>query len=173
MPVIFEVKCYQYLICLKKHIQKYNEFHIMIPQIMGFEGYCFRLVAMTIRIKAIMKLFKIFLLSFHWGGDQRSWIPFKNIQCPFAVVTFWVKHSLLVTVSGWLLLLSVIHNFPSSKQSMKRNICLKWDKLFKNGPIKICGGRPYHVKFFKGYLPQILLSPFLNTLSQIFLVRMS
>ena len=49
MPVIFEVKCYQYLICLKKHIQKYNEFQIMIPQIMGFEGYCFRLVAMTIR----------------------------------------------------------------------------------------------------------------------------
>ena len=32
MPVIFEVKCYQYLICLKNHIQKYNEFQIMIPQ---------------------------------------------------------------------------------------------------------------------------------------------
>ena len=28
--------------------------------------------------------------------------------------------------------------------------------------------RPYHFKFFKGCLPQILLGPFLNTLSQIF-----
>ena len=26
--------------------------------------------------------------------------------------------------------------------------------------------RPYHVKFFKACLPQILLGPFLNTLSQ-------
>ena len=38
-------------------------------------------------------------------------------------------------------------------------------------------GRPYHFKFFKGCLPQILLGPFLNTLSHLFpmdftLVRM-
>ena len=47
-------------------------------------------------------------------------------------------------------------------------------KLFKNGPSKICGRRPlrclksdmvcreiiYHLNFFKGFLPQILLSPF-------------
>ena len=26
--------------------------------------------------------------------------------------------------------------------------------------------RPYHFKFFKGYLPQILFAPFLNTLTQ-------
>ena len=31
---------------------------------------------------------------------------------------------------------------------------LIWDKVFKNGPSK----------FFKGYLPQIVLGPFLNTL---------
>ena len=29
--------------------------------------------------------------------------------------------------------------------------------------------RPYPLKFFKGCLPQILLGPFLNTLSQMFL----
>ena len=28
-------------------------------------------------------------------------------------------------------------------------------------------GRPYHFKFFKGCLPQILLGPFLNTLSHV------
>ena len=64
-----------------------------------------------------------------------------------------------------------------------------WDKVFKNGPSKICGrqplknlkvygllkqtislqadhipsSRPYPFKCFKGCLPQILLSPFLNT----------
>ena len=56
---------------------------------------------------------------------------------------------------------------------MLRNICVK---VFKNGPNKICGKqslkklrlygpyRPYHLKFFKGCLPQILPGPFLNTL---------
>ena len=53
----------------------------------------------------------------------------------------------------------------------------KCDKISKNGPNKICGrqslknlegyglfkGQPF--KFFKGCLPQILLGPFLNTLS--------
>ena len=52
-----------------------------------------------------------------------------------------------------------------------------WDKVFKSGPSKICGrqplkksvlGRPYPFKFFKGCLPQILLGPLLNTLSQLF-----
>ena len=43
----------------------------------------------------------------------------------------------------------------------------KWDKVFKNGPSKICWGRPYYFNFFKGCLPQILLGPFWNTLSQI------
>ena len=44
------------------------------------------------------------------------------------------------------------------------------DKVFKNGPSKICGSclsRTYHFKFFKGCLPQILLGTFLNTLSHI------
>ena len=31
---------------------------------------------------------------------------------------------------------------------------------------EICGRRLYHFKFFKGCFPQVLLSPFLNTLSQ-------
>ena len=56
-----------------------------------------------------------------------------------------------------------------------------WDKVFKDGPSKRCGrqplkkwkgygllSRPYCVKFFKGCLPQLLLGPFLNTLSHLF-----
>ena len=54
----------------------------------------------------------------------------------------------------------------------------KWIKVFKNGPSKICGRQPlknmksYHYKFFKGCLPQILLGPFLNALTQMFLIKL-
>ena len=49
----------------------------------------------------------------------------------------------------------------------------KWVKVFKNGPNTICGKQP--LKNFKWYglpgrpyrLPQILLGPFLNTMTQI------
>ena len=45
-----------------------------------------------------------------------------------------------------------------------------WDKVFKNGPSKICGRQPLKsLKCFKGYLPQILLGLFLNTLSHFML----
>ena len=47
-----------------------------------------------------------------------------------------------------------------------------WVKLFKNGPSKICLGRPYHFNFFKGCLPQILLGLFLNTVTHILMKNM-
>ena len=60
-------------------------------------------------------------------------------------------------------------------------VTYKWDKVFKNGPNKICGRQPlkirrnivclnrsYLFKFIKGCLPQILFGPFLNTLSKIY-----
>ena len=67
---------------------------------------------------------------------------------------------------------------------MKTSLTKIWDKVFKNGPSNICGrqpfknlkgygllSRPYHFKFFKGCLPQILLGPFLNTLSHMTLLK--
>ena len=57
----------------------------------------------------------------------------------------------------------------------------RWDKAFKNRPSNICGRQP--LKYLKGYsllketislqffLPQILLGPFLNTLSQMYLTE--
>ena len=51
-----------------------------------------------------------------------------------------------------------------------------WDKVFKNGPSKICGRKSLKnlkgyglLKFFKGCRPQILLGPFLNSLSHFFM----
>ena len=49
-----------------------------------------------------------------------------------------------------------------------------WVKVFESRSSKICKRQPlinladhYHFKFFKGCLPQILLGPFLNTLTYI------
>ena len=36
-----------------------------------------------------------------------------------------------------------------------------------------CLSRPYHFKFFKGCLPQILLGPLFNTLSHILILKLS
>ena len=41
------------------------------------------------------------------------------------------------------------------------------DSLLKNWSDIVCLGRPYHFKFFKDCLPQSLLDPFLDTLSQV------
>ena len=61
----------------------------------------------------------------------------------------------------------------------KKEECIdnQMGKVFKNGPSKICRRQPLKIwsdkvclsKFFKGCLPQILLSLFLNTLPQIIL----
>ena len=58
----------------------------------------------------------------------------------------------------------------------------KWVEVLTNGPSKICGtqslkilsdivclSRPHYFKIFKGRPPQILLGPFLSTLTQIYL----
>ena len=45
----------------------------------------------------------------------------------------------------------------------------KWDSLQKVWRDMVCLSRPYPFKFFKGCLPQVLLDPLLNTLSQMFL----
>ena len=49
-----------------------------------------------------------------------------------------------------------------------------WDKVFKNGPSKTCKRQPSKnlkvhglLKAAQGCLPQILLGPFLNTLSHL------
>ena len=34
----------------------------------------------------------------------------------------------------------------------------------------VCFGRPYHFRFFKGCHPQVLLGPFVNTLSHLFIL---
>ena len=61
-------------------------------------------------------------------------------------------------LSWWTLLFITTSDFRQRPGSSHRTM--------KNGPSKICG-RPYPFKFFKSCLPQILLGPFSNNLSQI------
>ena len=43
----------------------------------------------------------------------------------------------------------------------------RYSRLYQVKFVQVCFNRPYHFKFFKGCLPQFILGPFLNTLSQI------
>ena len=72
---------------------------------------------------------------------------------------------------------SYIHKYVFYKKTIPL-ICkvtafyLKREKIFKSKPSKICGRQPlkklngYAFKFLKGCIPQILLGPLANTLSQ-------
>ena len=49
-----------------------------------------------------------------------------------------------------------------------------WKRAFKKiWSDMVCLGRPHQFKFFKGCFPQILLGPFFNTLSQLFISLVS
>ena len=84
-----------------------------------------------------------------------------------------------VLIKSFKALQNGLHKSRSSFTGLLRtlsNICdrafswkAKWDKVFKSGISKFCLSRPYPFNFFKGYLAQNLLSPLLNTLSQILL----
>ena len=55
-----------------------------------------------------------------------------------------------------------INPLNRTKYSRMDQVKFAGDSLQK---IMVCLRRPYHIKFFKGCLPQISLGPFLNTLS--------
>ena len=89
----------------------------------------------------------------------------------FCFIFFHVPSS---TPEDWL---KKILWFLAFRAKQWRNI---WNKVFRNGRSKICGRQPlknlkwygpYLFKFFKGCLTQVLLGPFWNTLSHIWLCK--
>ena len=77
----------------------------------------------------------------------------------------------------WLTIF-IIKGSLKKKLHKKSRLTIIWVKVFKNGPRKICGRQPFIIKNFKWYqgcLPQILLGPFLKTLTyliqQILLIK--
>ena len=86
-------------------------------------------------------------------------------------------------LSFWLREFSQLHRQRAYKPANNHFLeAIKWDTVFKSGPSKIFVrqplknlnslSRPYRFKFFKGWLPQSLLSPLLNTLSQMHFVHL-
>ena len=86
----------------------------------------------------------------------------------FLVIPFFALRD--IATSAYDLLPGTVFSFLKSTVICCNTI---QDKVFKNGPSKVCGSQPlkdlkgYPFKFFKGCLPQILFGPFLNALSHI------
>ena len=66
---------------------------------------------------------------------------------------------LQIIVSFWF------YEICETKHSRVNQVKFAEDSILKIWSDMICLSRPYHVKFFKDCLPQILLGSFLNTLS--------
>ena len=125
-----------------------------------------------------------FHLKFYFGSSECFWTHW-NCGCYEKFLARQAVEKFL-----WVLLVMGIMEFSNNwnvfslpfselyttdnvrSQKYRPNI---WFKVFKNGPSNICGRqpfkklkcRPYHCKCFKGCLPQILLDPFLNTLTHL------
>ena len=89
----------------------------------------------------------------YWPNPKKLWLLTQIL---------WIKDKLYHFAPDF----QFVPGYPSGSM---------WDKVFKNGPSKMCGRQgfknlkwygllTYHLKCFKGCLPQILLGLFLNTL---------
>ena len=72
------------------------------------------------------------------------------------------------------LIVSFLHvRTYGSRYSRMDQVKFVKDSLQKIWSDMFCLGRPYHFKFFKDCLPKILLEPFLNSLTHIFLIHLA
>ena len=68
----------------------------------------------------------------------------------------------------YMITASVMMELNGTKSSRMDYIKFVEDSIWKIWRDMVCLRRPYRFKFFKCFLPQVLLGPFLSTLSQIF-----
>ena len=87
---------------------------------------------------------------------------YRSISCKFYLFEYEII-SLFILKSN---LEVFIRNKVVSRYSRMDQVKFVEDSLFEEG-IMVSLNRPYHFKFFKGCLPQVLLGPFLNTLTHI------
>ena len=117
----------------------------------------------------IIRFFYIMIIQIiytrFWFGNQGTWIMDVYVRT-------WLLKCYFVWVHSFQ-----IANFVDvygSRYSKIDQVKFVEDSLQKNWSDMVCLGRsslgrPYHFKFFKGCLPQILFGPSLNTFSQIFI----
>ena len=77
----------------------------------------------------------------------------------------WKAASIIIMILSWTATSINAHLRKSIWKWTKENL---WKTAFKKFEgVSSALGRPYPFKFFKGCLPQILLGPFLNNLTQL------
>ena len=142
----------------------------------------------TVRIEAVMQVYVFFHLKPYSGSSEWNALGLIGIvgcyehfsPCKVVGKFLWVflVMGLMEFSNNWN-----VFSIPFSELYTTDNVrswkCRPniWVKVFKNGPSNICGRqplkklkwRPYSSKFFKGCLPQILLGPFLITLTHLLL----
>ena len=142
----------------------------------NIEGFYYLNKKYTDLLNIYNKVIWSFCPTTSWTNDYQYFISWKKsrnisflIECIFpgwhvASSTIRLQGVLFIFRDNFLVWSVVNGNCP-------KNL---WDKVFKNGPSKICGrqplkklkgyegiclSRPYPFKFFRGCLPQMLLSP--------------
>ena len=105
-------------------------------------------------------LIRIFMFGYH-GVKYVSFSKKKIVRTKLA-------HDL----EGLIVNFSHVRTYGSRYSRMDQLKFVK-DSLQKIWSDMFCLGRPYHFKFFKDCLPKILLEPFLNSLTHIFLIHLA
>ena len=106
--------------------------------------------------KGVAVLRKTWTKRFGWINGQADSLNFtKVLYFALQVIIFYYF------VEKWL------WRSYGTKYSRMDQVNLVEDSLLKIWTDMACFNRSYPFKFFKGWLPQILLGPFLNTLSHI------
>ena len=101
-----------------------------------------------------IETFQIFIISKIGQGVGKRPEEFENVKMSFC------GQIVLDIYFTW--------TFGSRYSRMDR-VKFVEDSLYKIWSVMACLSRPYHFKFFKGYLPQVLLGPFLNSLTHLYI----
>ena len=107
--------------------------------------------------------------------SKKKMITAAKCDCRIIDTSIWYIVSLfqIDDSNSWCSLYIVqIDYLYKTKYSRMDQVKFLEDSLQKIWSDMVCRGRPYHCSFFKGFLPQILLGPFLNTLSKILRVHL-
>ena len=91
---------------------------------------------------------------------------YRSISCKFYLFEYEIISLFIHPVFLKSNLEVFIRNKVVSRYSRMDQVKFVEDSLFEEG-IMVSLNRPYHFKFFKGCLPQVLLGPFLNSLTHI------
>ena len=104
------------------------------------------------------------LNSQHWKNTDDCWL--QRLFIKLKVILAGVIFSCCTIFGNSMYLPCLSLKQTSIISFIASAVYLYCIKLFKNGSREICERQPYHFKYFKRCLPQILLGSFLNILTR-------